>query len=850
MQFSKNKAKATTIIVTVLLATIAVMAIPAFAQTSDADNMPHGGTPDTQSVWSTTIPAGQTADWTFHPVAYVSVAPTTIGIGQTLLVNMWTTPPPAANRYLAGYLVTFKKPDGTTDVVGPLHSYVADGTSWFEYVVDQVGAWQVKFEFPGQYFPAGMYLNGVLNGTGPVFGFMATGGSRYPSEYYTSAGTDWYNFTVQNSPVMSWYSPLPTDYWARPISMNNREWYQIAGNYPWTSQSMGAMMNAAPRYLGPYIQGSPTAHIVWSRQDGFPVGIIGGEGYIFGNTASATTPSVIFEGRAYATQTVQWYNGSFLQCAVSYDIRTGKMYYMIPTAAPYNGITPNVIDYAMGNSTEVLGGGETNTYQAYLRNIPLASAGFFASAPTSSRMYTINPNTGAITSNYTAMSGVYHNGYVISFQTVNATASQYRLINWTTLGTNATYLNVVSNISSVFGSLSQVDWTNYVSITQGRFVYGNVDGGYLRGYSMLTGQQLYYFNTTETPFNAGTAVADQGKYFCVMENRFVEAFDTLTGNLVWKSPLTDYPWGDFWGYSQASAYGVFMAFGYSGIYAFNWTTGDIVWHFYAPSTPFESPYNYNGTSDYSFTGTPEVANGILYIDNNEHTPSTPYTRGWGFYGVNMTNGEMIFKLDEPMVAGAMADGYTTASDSYSGTMYVLGKGPSKTTVEAPGTAVTKGQSVVITGTVTDLSSAQLGAAAVSEASMGAYMSYLHMQSQLPSGTTGVPVSIDAIDPKGNFVHLGDTTSDVSSAFGFLWKPDQVGKYTVTATFMGSPSYGSSFAETAIGVDEAPATNNNGNTNNNVGTAPDNTMLLYGLLGAVVVAIILAVIAIAVVVRKK
>ena len=850
MQFSKNMAKTTTVLIAVLLATITVMSIPVFAQTSDVDNIPHGGTPDTQSVWSTTIPAGQTADWTFHPVAYVSVSPSPIGIGQTLLVNMWTTPPPAANRYLAGFVVTFKKPDGTTDVVGPLHSYVADGTSWFEYVVDQVGAWQVKFEFPGQYFPAGMYLNGVLNGTGPVFGFMATGGSRYPSEYYSAASTDWSNFTVQNEQVMSWYSPLPTDYWDRPISMNNREWYTIAGNYPWTEQSLGAMMNAAPRFLGPYIQGSNTAHVVWTRQDGFPSGIIGGEGYIYGNKASATTPSVIFEGRAYATQTVQWYNGSYLSCAVSYDLRTGKMFYMIPTAAPYNGITPNVIDYAMGTSTEVLGGGDTNTVQAYLRNVPQVSAGFFGGAPSGpQRMITINPNTGAITQNYTAMAGTYHNGYVISFQTVNASASQYRLINWTTAGTNATYLNVVSNISSVFGSLSQVDWKNSVSITQGRFVYGNVDGGSLRGYSLLTGQQLFYFNMTETPFNAGTAVADQGMYFCVMENRFVEAFDTLTGALVWKSPLTDYPWGDFWGYSQASAYGVFMAFGYAGVYAFNWTTGEIVWHFSAPAVPFESPYAFNGTSDYAFTGTPMVANGILYIDNNEHTPSAPYTRGWGFYGINMTNGELVFKLDEPLVAGAMADGYTTANDAYSGTMYVLGKGKSQMTIDAPLSAINQGQSLVIKGTVTDLSAAQPGAAAVSEKSMGAYMSYLHMQSQLPSDVTGVQVSIDAIDPKGNFQHIGDTTSDVSGTFSFLWKPDQVGKYTVTATFMGSPSYSSSFAETAVGVDAAPATNNN-NNNNNVGVAPDNTMLLYGILGAVVVAIILAVIAIAVVVRKK
>ena len=28
-------------------------------------------------------------------------------------------------------------------------------------------------------------------------------------------------------------SPLPTDYWTRPISPNNREWYAIGGVYPW-----------------------------------------------------------------------------------------------------------------------------------------------------------------------------------------------------------------------------------------------------------------------------------------------------------------------------------------------------------------------------------------------------------------------------------------------------------------------------------------------------------------------------------------------------------------------------------------------------------------------------------------
>ncbi len=56
-----------------------------------------GGTPDTQSVWSTVIPQGETVNWTFHPVAYLSITPSPVGMGQFILVNMWTTPPPAAN---------------------------------------------------------------------------------------------------------------------------------------------------------------------------------------------------------------------------------------------------------------------------------------------------------------------------------------------------------------------------------------------------------------------------------------------------------------------------------------------------------------------------------------------------------------------------------------------------------------------------------------------------------------------------------------------------------------------------------------------------------------------------------
>jgi hypothetical protein len=860
MKFSSNKIAILLLAMFIAISIgIGSMVLPGAYAQEGVYNLPHGGTPDTGSVWSTTVPAGASVYYTVSPTAYLSFTPNPIGVGQTLLVNMWTTSPPAANRYLAGFTVAFTKPDGTKDKVGPLNSFVADGTAWFEYVVDQVGTWTVKFDFPGEYLPAGKYVNGVLNNA------STAAGNYYPAEYYNPCFTAEQTLVVQSNPILSWYSPLPTSYWTRPISLNNREWSAIAGNYPWVGQYMGSSMNGAPRYLGPFITSSNTAHMLWMRQDAFPAGIIGGEAGIYGNTGRGVTPSVIFEGRCYATQTVQWYNGSYLNCAVCYDLRTGQMYYMNPTASPFNGITPTFIEYSMGTSASVPGGGETNTYASSLRTL------------SGSQLYTINPQTGAVTSNITCMSGVYHSGWVISGQTVNATLGQYRLINWTTAGTSTNFNSrIVNNVSSAFNPaylagafqtyqypanldinnptmMSQPYYVTYqtdmdagICVVQGRFVNGNVNGGRLLGYSLATGQLMWNVTTTETPFNPGTAVPDQGKYFCVMENGIVEAFDEYNGALLWKSQ-TDYPWGEFWGYTQASAYGLFMAFGYTGVYAFNWTNGNIVWHFAAQAPPFETPYTYNGTSVYSFTGSPVVADGKLYVENSEHTPSTPFTRGWGFYCINVIDGSLIWKVDEPMSAGAMADGYTTAGDTYNGFMYVFGKGQSVTTVTAPDVAVPSTEGVVIKGTVLDSSPAQAGTPCVSEASMGSYMSYLHLQSQLPSNVTGVPVTLTAIDSSGNVIDIATvTTNGYYGTFGYAWTPPKQGTYTITASFAGTAAYGSSAAATTLLVGPAPATP----STPEIPTPVDTTTTIIETGIAIIVAVALVGVALFFALRKR
>jgi hypothetical protein len=94
-----------------------------------------------------------------------------------------------------------------------------------------------------------------------------------------------------------------------------------------------------------------------------------------------------------------------------------------------------------------------------------------------------------------------------------------------------------------------------------------------------------------------------------------------------------------------------------------------------------------------------------------------------------------------------------------------------------------------------------GVPAMSDASQSEWMLYVYKQFQQPTDVTGVPVSIDAIDPSGGYVHLGDTTSDSSGTFSFMFTPSASGKYTVYATFHGSAAYYGSYAQTALGVQE-------------------------------------------------
>jgi len=254
---------------------------------------------------------------------------------------------------------------------------------------------------------------------------------------------------------------------------------------------------------------------------------------------------------------------------------------------------------------------------------------------------------------------------------------------------------------------------------------------------------------------------------------------------------------------------------------------------------------------YSFNAGCQIADGKIYTYNTEHTPTQPITRGWGLHCINATTGELIWKIKTPGAVGPIADGYLTVSCT-DGYMYVFGKGKSKTTLEAPLTTIPLGQSIVLKGTVLDMSPAQAGTPCVAKESMTTQMEYLHKQMAIDGlwhneTITGVKVSLDTVDPNGNYIHIGDVTTDgYSGTFGFTWEPEIPGQYKVTATFMGDDSYGSSFATTYVSVSEtSPATSTPAPAE-----IPDYMPIMYAILAVGIIAMALGIVAVLLALRKR
>ena len=277
-------------------------------------------------------------------------------------------------------------------------------------------------------------------------------------------------------------------------------------------------------------------------------------------------------------------------------------------------------------------------------------------------------------------------------------------------------------------------------------------------------------------------------------------YSLTTGEKLW-GPTTSFSQMDYYGLSEGVYYGkLVVCSSYGGVLsAYNISTGNLLWTYNA--TPgFEGSYGANMPLSIG-----AICDGTAILYSTEHSPTKPLWHTSYVRCVNLTDGKELWKLLDFNMGLGIADGYIITGNQYDNMIYCIGKGPSAITVSAPQTVPTLGSSVMITGTVTDQSPGVKGTAAVADANQQAWMEYLYEQQAMPTTAKGVTVNLNTIDPNGNYVPIGTVTSDLTGAYGYKWTPEIPGTYQIIATFDGSNSYGSSHAQTYMGIGEAAST---------------------------------------------
>jgi hypothetical protein len=215
-----------------------------------------------------------------------------------------------------------------------------------------------------------------------------------------------------------------------------------------------------------------------------------------------------------------------------------------------------------------------------------------------------------------------------------------------------------------------------------------------------------------------------------------------------------------------------------------------------------------------------VSDNKAYFGHLEHSALEPKPRGAPFFALDVNTGKLVWEIDGAFRQtrwggrAIIGDSIIATLDTYDNQIYAIGKGPSSMTLTAPNFAVATKSSVLLKGTIMDVSpgtqSDKLklrfpnGVPAICDDDMSEWM--LHVYKQFPATmVNGVDIRVDAIDPNGNYVTLGYTTSDASGAFAFEFKPETEGTYTIYTIFDGSASYYGTSAQDTLAVSAAAET---------------------------------------------
>ena len=784
--------------------------------------------------------------WDIPTFAYINVAPNPVGVGQQTIVVVWLDKIKDGtlvtnNIRFHNYKVDITKPDGSTDQINWPVTVDSTSSAYSPYTPDQVGTYTFKFTFPGEsytqydYNPNSAYINDTY----------------LPSTASTT-------LVVQQEPIAAVPNyPLPTEYWTRPIEGQNTAWASIASNFL-DPIKFGAAYTFGSIRFQPDGTAPNSPHIMWTNPINFG-GVVGGsntgkEGATFYSGLSYEprfSSTIILYGRLY--HDLPRGNDGSGGGYVCVDLRTGEQicrqnYAVNPSfgqlewfdSPNQHGVIPNGYLWATQTAAGV------TTWIAY---DPLDGNWLFniTNVPSGTREY--GPNGEPVIYQLDVANkwlALWNFTQVLTNGTIGALSSTgYRPVNRVFNSTlRDAYSWNVTIPALPTGSIIRYAFFNDIIIgsanTRAAFGQGNFGGiGTGTGVAYATFWTISLKPNSrgnlvwieDYPAPAGNITRQFGpidaenRVFFMSDKETMQwsGFNLDTGDQLWgpvghTRDFNYYPTVGSGGVSQIGfvAYGKLYTSGYGGeVFCYDTKNGTLLWKYNNTNSGLETAWGLRPIFPAA------IADGKIYLYSNEHSPNAPPYKGSTIWCLNATTGEELWTMTG--WAGVsrfsdwgwpVADGYIAYLNVYDMQVYCLGKGPSATTVEAPLTAITAGDTAVIRGTVMDIAAGTKqdeqaarfpnGVPAISDESMSAWMEYVYMQKPRPANATGVTVTLDALDPNGNFIHIGTATSDTSSLFSYAWTPPDVpGKYTVIATFAGSESYWPSYAETAMYVSEAP-----------------------------------------------
>jgi outer membrane protein assembly factor BamB len=752
--------------------------------------------------------------WNIKTYAFISVAPDTIGVGQTAIVVCWLNWPPPTAAGAGGdrwrnLTVDVTKPDGRKLTLGPLVSDPV-GSSYTQFTPDQVGKYTLVFNFPGQ--------TAMLNGPTGVPGTN----SAYINDTFSSSSATT-TLTVQTESILQPpYYPLPTTYWSRPIDSQNTEMSRLASNWLGTPQIYNKLQ---PDGAGP-----ASAHVMWAKPISFG-GIAGGQ--YATNIAMTYYSGTAYEGKFGSPLIIYgrlYYNiprsdsptGNGYVCV---DLQTGEQIYWQNMTMPAFG---QIFDYESINQHGIIPNGflwrtvtdARNGGTVWMAYDPMDGNWLFneTNVPSGTQVYGPNGEILIYQMNATGHWLACWNNTAAHDLTASTDPNDWTSSNyfqWRPVGKNANASAAYSwnvTIPDLPGSAApaifrvlQDDVMVGTSTTLGGLAGTSTPDPYTIWAISLKpqtrGQLMWLKNYPAPPNNLTRSIAQVDPVSRVIvinekETLCYYGINLDTGTQIWGPTPRE---ADFNYYADVGlprnniAYGRLYSVGYGGnCYCYDLKNGSLLWT-YSASAGFATPYGRYPIA------VGAIADGKVYLFTTEHSANSPLIEGTKLRCVDAYTGIEVWSIFSygSQNSVAVADGYAIFINLYDMRIYSVGKGPSATTVSAPQTAVPRGTPVLITGTVTDQTPAIKGTPALSDAAMPVWMQYLYMQKPMPENATGVNVTLKVVDPNGNSQTVGNAKSDIGGTYAFAWTPPVEGTYHVIATFGGTASYGSSYASTSF-----------------------------------------------------